>query len=518
MKLHRFHLRDYITIFALLIPAIISIKSVFEGGMAFWFDPARDFLLAVENLKKPTLIGSPTGIPGLFYGPYWIWLISGALLINRNPLVVTIIILTIPYLIFFPFILYLLRAVIGKNSWIILWLLFFNGFQDYIVSLWNPHLAPLLFLILIYLVINVSFEINPAGFKRLFFSGFVAGLIVNFHFSFGIGVFTGTCLFLFISYLINQLKNLNRISIFVKDSLLLFFSFTAGLLFSFLPFLIFESRHGFNQSKALLETFMNAVLNSTPVTGLVGLSHNQIIYSALTRVFKLLAFTIPTNYILLLAFIVLFLLFFGLYYTKIQLSQSEINLIILLILVWLSVLFIYLSSTNPVWDYHFIGFEIIYLLLIGVFVNKINFTKVILALWVGYLTINNIKPALFPKEFNPYTLSSLKTKEYIVDTVYKDTNKNKFTVFVYSPAIYTYDYDYVFSWYGKDKYGYVPDREINNNNVYLIIPKTDPAVLEDFIHYKTPDNSYKTEKQWNIDDGTTIIKRAKIARSNRRLF
>ena len=59
-----------------LFPLFLSLKNIIQGNIPFWFDNARDFLLALGNLEKPTLIGPPTGIPGVFYGPYWIWLLS----------------------------------------------------------------------------------------------------------------------------------------------------------------------------------------------------------------------------------------------------------------------------------------------------------------------------------------------------------------------------------------------------------------------------------------------------------
>lgn len=42
---------------AFTIPLIFSVTSILRGDIPFWYDNARDMLLAWDNLSKPTLIG-----------------------------------------------------------------------------------------------------------------------------------------------------------------------------------------------------------------------------------------------------------------------------------------------------------------------------------------------------------------------------------------------------------------------------------------------------------------------------
>src|SRR5258706_349978 len=97
-----YKLRQMILFVSFLIPLILVLATLFSYNLKLWYDPARDLLSAWNNLSKPTLIGPTSGIPGIFYGPYWIWLLSFGLLFSKNPLIVTFIVATIPYCLIFP--------------------------------------------------------------------------------------------------------------------------------------------------------------------------------------------------------------------------------------------------------------------------------------------------------------------------------------------------------------------------------------------------------------------------------
>src|SRR5690349_7189844 len=93
------------TIFVSIPPILIILINIFTGNISFWYDPARDLLAGLANLHKPTLIGPTSGIPGVFYGPYWIWLLSFGQLFSHDPRIVVLIAGALPYLIFFPMVL-----------------------------------------------------------------------------------------------------------------------------------------------------------------------------------------------------------------------------------------------------------------------------------------------------------------------------------------------------------------------------------------------------------------------------
>lgn len=233
-------------IISVVLFGFINAKNIFLGNFPFWYDPARDLLLARDNVKDITLIGPTTGIPGVFYGPYWIWLLSGAFLVSPDPRVITFLALWVPYLVVLPMVFWLFYRYgkISPFAVLVTWVLFSAQFgRGYATQLWNPHLAPLLLFILIYLVSIVY----PNAKRTLFIlaaMGFITGLMVNIHMSFGITLVVA--LYGYILWLQKENKGSLREAVLKAGAL------TGGLAVAFVPFLVFEVKHAFLQSKVLL--------------------------------------------------------------------------------------------------------------------------------------------------------------------------------------------------------------------------------------------------------------------------
>ncbi|MBI2611539.1 hypothetical protein HYW54_02210 [Candidatus Gottesmanbacteria bacterium] len=472
--------KKVIILLVISFPFILLLKNIITGSIPFWYDPARDLLLALDNLKKPTLIGPPTGIPNIFYGPYWIWFLSLPLLVTHDPRFVTSIVLLIPNAFIFPLIFFKLfnKNIIFAS---LMWLLFFfsNFLGIYATQLWNPHLTPLFYLMLIFIIVRKHSTFWYLG------GGFISGLIANIHVSFGVGVILASILFIVFKYF---------------RSPTLIFSFILGVIISFLPNIIFEARHGFNQTKALFYTLENGFLYNSAVVGVTGLSKDQILSKTLSLIPQLTS--LPSFFIYILLIIPLIRLR--------HLTKEQKTLFHFLLLTIITVFTIYINNRNPVWDYHFIGLETAFLILLTILVSNINWFKLLLIFWLIVLTIDFSQKEIKNLTQNPFALPTLNTKEYIIEKIYLDAGKNKFDISVYSPAIYTFDYDYLIAWQGKEKYGFIPEKDGSSKKIkYLIIPETDESIMLDFINYKTPNDQYQTSNTWKIPDKTTIIKREK---------
>lgn len=489
----------------LILLYFFTILAVLIGSIPFWYDGARDLLLALNNIKDPTLIGPPTGIPGIFYGPYWIWLLSLGLILSKDPGVVTLIVLTLPYLIFFPFILFKFNKVISFKVCILLTLLFFISFNQYVSQLWNPNLAPLLILLLIYIVVFSNSNNKRTIYLKTILSGFISGLIINFTISFGLGVFLGTFTFFAYEYIKDTvsirkdgllkegIRNIPKILLFLIGSFIVF-----------IPFFIFEYRHNFNQINTLYITIIAATLNNTSMVGVHGLTNWEIIQQFLGTLGNILKIP-PIIYYLLSAFFAIYI--FKGFKRKIFATSLEKRIILFSSFICFWVLFIYLTSKNPVWPYHFIGLEIIFILLIGLIVTKVSYLNKILIIWVFVLLFLNFSTSIKNIRTDPLTINSLMTQKYIVEQIYKDNNNKPFAVFSYSPSIYTFDYDYLFEWFSSKGYKKPESEIVKVKYVYLIIPKSSEEIKKDFINYKTPNNNYLTIKTWENLGETSIIKR-----------
>ncbi len=478
---------------AILLPFYISFGEIRNSSIPFWYDPARDLLMAWNNLVKPTLIGPPSGIPGIFYGPHWLWFLSFGLIFSKDPRIVTGIILTIPYFTVFPFLLFKFARLFGKQVAFVLWLLFIFAYRTYSTHIWSPHLAPLFFLGMIYLVIFTDFQKKtPLVYLRIAVAGILAGLIINVQISFGVAVIFSALIFFPA----------------VRKPLLIF-PFVLGLLISLSPNLIFELRHGGNQIKAILYTFSQSFLYHSTVVGYIGLTKQQIIQEFLNLLGRLLNTPVLATFIVYATIIAHTVFSPKTYFTR--KDKLTKKLLIYLSVCTLSVLGVYLSSRNPVWVYHFIGSEIIILLFWGFVLSRFSLLRNIITVWVVYLVFVNIGQAAKSSDGDQYKISSLASKKYIVETIYNDARETPFSTFAYSTAIYTFDYDYIFRWLGQDKYNNIPRADPERSKyIYLIIPRIEEALKVDFINYKTPQDKYKTVSEWKIPDGTTVYKRETI--------
>ena len=476
--------RIFLLIFILFsfVLFLISARNVFTGSIAFWYDPARDLFLALSNLKKPTLIGPPSGIPGIFYGPYWIWFLSIPLIFTKDPRYVSFFVLTVPYFLIFSYILFNLRDKFGKLGVISLIILFFLSFDSYAIQIWNPNLAPLLTFLLFYVLIYRNFKF------KFFVVGILAGLLMNFHISFGLVVVLGIFLYLFLTFASNLKK-------FISP----FIQYSIGVIAAFLPFFVFESKHGFNQIAVLAKTLSS----HSAVVGVTGMSRSEIIDAFFGSFSKLIHVPFWVGIAILIVGSLIYVS--NIYKTK-KIGDQEKNLLLLLLSITASLFAVYLSSKNPVWPYHFIAVEIIFVFLLGLFLKRISAIRYLLFLWALFFFFVSVFSWIQSFKTNPYLVSSLVTKEHVVKTILNDTN-SKVTYYAYNPAIYTYDYDYLFGWLGKGRV--VEDK--NASVVYLIIPKSPKAVMDDFVGSITPGKSYRTTKEWKIEDGTIIIKREKVS-------
>lgn len=279
--------------------------------------------------------------------------------------------------------------------------------------------------------------------------------------------------------------------------------FFAGLFIAFLPFVFFEIRHKFLQTKTLITAFVS----HGAVVSLKGLSHSEI----------LAAFSGKISYLLQIPFILALTLFlvgfvFYLYQLKKRHDKEknmEVKLLLILFTFSFVILLLYLTTKNPIWSYHFIGFEIIFLLLIGLIVNRIRAFQIILCVWIGYLLINSLLTFYQEMYINQETIAgTVVAEENVVKKIHEVNSTTNYVVYAYSPSIYYYEYSYLFRWLYNENVPYRP--ELNPQNaklVFLIIPpRQTESKVQDFIHFRTPIKTYSLQAKWTLADGTQVLK------------
>ena len=260
-----------------------------------------------------------------------------------------------------------------------------------------------------------------------------------------------------------------------------------------------------------INTAMKVFSSKGSVVEVAGISKELIFQSFFVVFGQLLKLPTFTALVLLILSVIYFV--YQIKQKKIKLEEKEIKLSFLLLSVVLGTLLLYLTSKNPVWSYHFIGVEIIFLFLIGLIIGKIKILRITLLVWIFMTLILNSSGIISSFHQNPYVnSSSLATGVRISQTIIADSENNNFNIFAYSPSIYSYEYSYLFKWLANRSFPYDPGlNNLNTDLVYLIIPKASQDVKQNFINYRTPSEKFSTIKQWNLQDGTVIIKRKRKA-------
>lgn len=333
------------------------------------------------------------------------------------------------------------------------------------------------------------------------------GLILNLHISFGVAVLFSCVIFFIISAIEICLKKGSQLKGRLLNILTCFILFVFGVFIVFTPFFLFEIKHGFHQ----IQTAINVFTANGSVVSENGLSDRDILINFFRVISNLLSVPIKFAFILLTASVVYYMCIFLRY--KKMMNTFELKLYLFLLISGFCIAFLYLTSKNPVWSYHFIGVEIIFLLFLGLIAKRYVIVKILLLILVLNLTYSHLLD--FYKSYNERFFSSpvLITKEQIVNIIKVDGRGDKYSVFAYSPSIYTYEYTYLFNWLANRQFSYDPKQiPANEDIVYLIIPTVSSSISEDFINYRSSNDRYITSKNWIMSDGTTIIKRERIIR------
>lgn len=491
-----------LTIVLSAIPAIDILQRVFTGDFAFWYDPARDMLSALANLQKPTLIGPTSGIPGVFYGPYWIWMLSFGQLFSQDPRIVNFIVSTIPYLFIFPFILTRYSSVMRPTTIAILWLFFLLNYNNYFTDMWNPHPASLLLLLTVYLLFTAQFVFSKRNSILFAFSGFIAGLLVNFHLSLGIGMMLGIFVYFVLNAIVSTVKTKQKMQkLFTHTGAIGIFG--SGFLAAFGPYLLFEVRHQFQQTQA----FINALLSYGGVVTLPGLSQTEILNNFIERGAVLLNIPIAVFSGLFLALIIVY----SLNLRKSATVTKEVKLLMVTVSVFTGIAFIYFTAKNPIWDYHFIAIEILFLILVGLMIDKTKWIKAALSVWVIILVslsaMHFVQGMWNDPKNNAGTLAA---KSHVVRGIVADAGTSSYTFYALNPAIYMYDYSYLFKEIANKDIPYDPGLNLQNTEiVYLIIPP-DSKNIDDFINFRASKEKFRKIGERRYPDQTIVLKYTRI--------
>jgi 4-amino-4-deoxy-L-arabinose transferase-like glycosyltransferase len=230
----------------ILLAAFLRLYRI-SDYMTFLGDEGRDVMVALEILEGNLTLLGPRASAGDFYlGPIYYYMIAPFLwLFNYDPvgpaIMVALVGIATVFLVY-----YVGKRFFDKRTGLFAAALYAVPplVITYSHSSWNPNVLPF-FSLLTILAIYKAMEMGTKGKKYFILTGFLLGISLQLHY---IALILGVVVFFYV--LLGKLLLHKKILVIsaVKNYLQIF----AGFIIGFSPFLLFELRHGFPNTKTII--------------------------------------------------------------------------------------------------------------------------------------------------------------------------------------------------------------------------------------------------------------------------
>lgn len=414
----------------IILAFVLRTLFIFQGGVSFHFDMARDAFEVQQIWKEGHLkiLGPPTSTPGLNHGVLYYYLLAPFYLLgNGDPRIVAIFFALINSLALVP-IMFLAKDYFKSKKWVLLsGFLFAVSFEGTQYAPWLSNPAPaVLTVALFFLFLHLWQKGKTYG---LYFAVLSAALSAQFQF--------------FLIYLFLLIPVFGMIFKLKTNRKIIGISFLIGFL-SLGNFFVAAIK--FNTIGNILFGFLN-IGTSGQIDFRPQFAESLLNYiDKLTELFTLNFF--PTS------------VFLGGILTLVILYTIRREQLLLFFLFSNLPIFLFGGHTNV---YANVGLVVPIILALVVLLRNIweksrvaVFIFIILSLLSNIFTIFKYNPdgqiiLVIPNDMN------LKNELKLIDETYKEASGSAFSVNSITLPLWTNTtWAYLYSWYGKDKYGYVP--------------------------------------------------------------
>ena len=468
----------------LLIGLYLRLPGVLENYFAFTYDVGRD-MLALWNIvhtHKLLLIGFTTGLPGVFYGPWWYYLLLPFYVLsfgNPQGVAVTMVLVgvTTIFLGFFLgkkiggyFLGFSLASLLAASPVLV-------GMSS---QIWNPYISPI-FLVLTLLILRKIYSEEKPKARYYFTLGFLIALIIDLEIVFGLLLAVG----LILALLIVKNKKIQLKSIV---------SFCIGAVVIFSPRIIFEIRHHFLMTTSFVKFL--ATNDSPKSSNLIWTFQNR--FNMLFNQFNS-TITLENKFLGVIVVLFIFITIVIFYKKASKISQEFINTSLIILLTFLIGLTFF---HHDIWPHYLVGLPVFYLLLLCLAISLIaQKTKnyIIPGLIVVVIFLINLNPISIVNNMGkPLWIgdaSVYRNQLAVIDYIYQQSGGKNFKYVVYTPPVYDYTYQYLFKWYGPNKYHYAPS-DSSHLAYFILEPDSQyPFRLTDWLKQREKDGKIiKTEK------------------------
>lgn len=416
---------------------------VAHGDIIFHTDIARDFLLMSEIAqKKVALIGPRADWKGLFHGPLWLYFNLPAFLLGGgNPIfvgwywILNLILFSILYF-------YLVQRLFNKVTALLFVPLFLSAVFSYANSFYNPIGALLMMPIFYFFIVRYQ---KTEKLKYLLFAVFLAGLIFQFQLAVG-----GPILILTFCYLIYKIYQTKK------------YHHLLGFLIVLIPlstFIFFDLRHGFTQTKAVINHFNG--IEKYYSMGLIDRVRDRI--STLTNYG--LGFT--KDEYSFINIIIGYLMAIAIFYiTGRKKYKSEY---ILFLYFYLGHYLFSLFFQTSILIHYYLPLIPISILIFATFYKYLN-KKIFFIFYISILFFNfltGLKNIDYSRQFIENNKTSWKGLINVAKTTYNNVDQKEFGLYLFAPDMYGY----------SEKYSFLFGQSLNPNKKMIYSQKRTETFL-----------------------------------------
>lgn len=396
----------------------LRLPQIWRDEFPFVFDFGRD-LIWVRNmveLKRPTLIGPWGSLAGVYFGPLWYYLLAIPYIIfsgdPRGPVYLTL--TSNLAVLLFGF--WWLKQINLKLGLIFAFLIAISPHNINLSTFaFHANMLPLTQLLWLY-------GLYRQDVRGLYLVSLMTSL--NFHFEPATGIFTTLTLMLFI---LLYFKRFSFKSLFIT-ALVFILPFTANV--------VFDLRHDFLQTRAVIAYFQG---QNRSLEGV--LPYPERIFERLRKFTELFSSSVIPLSTLIAGFTLIMLLILLYKFKKSQLFYiCSFSLLIPL----LGFMFLFPPELK---GWYLYGWSVNYFILASLLLRRF---PLLILLPVALFVLRFSTPASFT------SAATIKNQKAALDTVYTQAAGQPFKLYVYTPPIYDYQYQYLVWWYGRKTYGYLP--------------------------------------------------------------
>ncbi len=448
----------------------------------FSLDQGEDITLAKHLVvdKKISLISRGTGLQGVMMGPLYTWVLSIPFALSGGSPNFNVIFFSVFGILHVIATYLVVKKFSNQSSATVA--AFLTLFSPAIISASRIVLSPspLTFIGIIYLWLIWEIILNK---KNIYLPLLALVISCMFHFEIGYALFALPSALITIAIFSGKKPYLSKNFIYSIPAFIL----------PFTPQIFFEFRHNFTMTNAVLN-FLNGTNQSLGREP--GNIFNKFIYR-ITDLYTDFVYTtafkpeLPLLVITMLAIIILgwFIIFQTKNDKSLKLGKITASLTIL---TYLGLVF----YPGPVWAWYRAGMPSLFIIIAALPIGELlsvqklpwkkpainTHLKLAIIVFLIFLSLFSIQPhtrsLVWNGEYQGDT-STLRNQHLALESIYKDANTQPFALYVYTPPVYPYIWDYNLYWHAQKTYGYLPKpydilpQPDNPENIYLLIEETD---------------------------------------------